>query len=118
MAMDLPAWPPVEIDAPSGLADALGLALAVFFPGAVLLSVLFSALQGIYVAALYQYATGGSGTPAMDRDLLAVFRLDGRQRECQHLEPLKKMRPALQKRVASGTSLSYDLYGTFGAQFE
>jgi hypothetical protein len=46
-------------------------ALGVFFPGAVLLVVLFSALQGIYVAALYQYATGATPAQGLDRELLA-----------------------------------------------
>jgi hypothetical protein len=43
-------------------------ALAVFALGAVLLMIFFSALQGVYVASLYQFATGG--TPGLDSALL------------------------------------------------
>jgi hypothetical protein len=45
-------------------------ALAVGFAGAIVLAVFFSALQGIYVASLYQYATGGQVAGGFDRDLL------------------------------------------------
>jgi len=51
------------------LAMAIGLAaLVVFFAGAVALMIFFSALQGVYVASLYQFATGG--TPGLDSTLL------------------------------------------------
>jgi hypothetical protein len=43
-------------------------ALAVFAIGAVLLMIFFSALQGVYVASLYQFATGG--TAGLDSTLL------------------------------------------------
>lgn len=45
------------------LAMAIGMpALAVFFVGAVALIIVFSALQGVYVASLYRFATGGGAT--------------------------------------------------------
>jgi uncharacterized membrane protein YeaQ/YmgE (transglycosylase-associated protein family) len=71
-AAGLDAW--VTLVAITGLLAWAGAgvwALGVFFPGAVLLAVLFSALQGIYVAALYQYATGASPALGLDRALLA-----------------------------------------------
>jgi hypothetical protein len=46
------------------------IALAVFAIGAVLLLIFFNALQGIYVAALYQYATGGRGPAGFDDAML------------------------------------------------
>ena len=53
------------------LAMAIGVAaLAVFFAGAVVLMVFFSALQGVYVASLYRFATGGSATDGLDPTLL------------------------------------------------
>ena len=62
------AW--LTLIAISGLtAMALGpLALAVFAAGAVFLMIFFSALQGIYVASLYRFATGG--TSGLDPALL------------------------------------------------
>jgi hypothetical protein len=44
-------------------------ALAVGFAGAVVLMIFFSALHGVYVASLYQFATGGNA-PGLDRALL------------------------------------------------
>ena len=45
------------------LAWAFGVvALAVFFIGAVALMIFFSALQGVYIASLYRFATGGEGS--------------------------------------------------------
>jgi hypothetical protein len=63
------AW--LTLIAVSGLlAWAVGLAaLAVFFAGAVALVIFFSALHGVYVASLYQFATGGEA-PGLDRALL------------------------------------------------
>ena len=53
------------------LAMANGIAaLAVFAVGAVLLMMFFSALQGVYVASLYQFATGAGATPGLDAGLL------------------------------------------------
>ncbi|MGH9410728.1 MAG: DUF6159 family protein, partial [Vicinamibacterales bacterium] len=53
------------------LAMAIGVAaVAVFCVGAVLLMIFFSALQGVYVASLYQFATSGGATPGMDPTLL------------------------------------------------
>ena len=37
--------------------------------GAVFLMVFFSALQGVYVASLYGYATGGQGADGFDKSL-------------------------------------------------
>ncbi|MEO6223320.1 MAG: DUF6159 family protein [Vicinamibacterales bacterium] len=45
-------------------------ALAVFAMGAVCLMVFFSALQGVYVASLYRYATDGQTAPGFDK---AIF---------------------------------------------
>jgi hypothetical protein len=45
-------------------------ALGVLAIGAVFLMVFFSALDGIYVASLYQYATQGQVPPGLDRALL------------------------------------------------
>jgi len=47
------------------------IALGVFFMGAVLLVMLFSALQGVFVASLYRYATAGPTASGFDSDLLA-----------------------------------------------
>ena len=44
-------------------------ALALFAMGAVFLMVFFSALQGVYVASLYRYATDGQTTAGFDRAL-------------------------------------------------
>ena len=46
------------------------LALAVFFVGAVLLMIVFSALQGVYVASLYRYAADGQAVSGFDKTLL------------------------------------------------
>ena len=64
------AW--LTLIAISGLtAMALGpFALAVFAAGAVFLMVFFSALQGIYVASLYRFATGGGAASGLDPALL------------------------------------------------
>ncbi len=52
------------------LAWAVGIVgLAVGVVGAVVLMVFFSALQGVYVASLFQFATGGDA-PGLDRALL------------------------------------------------
>ena len=63
------AW--VTLFAVSGLlAMLIGTpALAFFAAGAVFLMVFFSALQGIYVASLYRYATNGEAGPGFDRAL-------------------------------------------------
>jgi hypothetical protein len=52
------------------MAGAGWLALVAFFSGAVLLVVLTSALQGVYVASLYQYATTGAAPTGFDRSVL------------------------------------------------
>jgi hypothetical protein len=53
------------------LAMAIGVAaVAVFAVGAVTLMLFFSALQGVYVATLYQFATGGGSLPGFDTTLL------------------------------------------------
>lgn len=44
-------------------------ALALFAVGAVFLMVFFSALQGVYVASLYRYATEGQAAPGFDKAL-------------------------------------------------
>jgi hypothetical protein len=44
-------------------------ALALFAAGAVFLVVFFSALQGVYVASLYRYATGGQAGEGFDKAL-------------------------------------------------
>ena len=46
-------------------------ALAVGAAGAILLAVLFSALQGVFVASLYQFATAGATPRGFDRSVLA-----------------------------------------------
>jgi hypothetical protein len=45
-------------------------AVAVFAAGAVFLMVFFSALQGVYVASLYRYATDGQAASGFDK---AIF---------------------------------------------
>jgi Family of unknown function (DUF6159) len=64
------AW--LTLIAISGLtAMAIGpFALAVFAAGAVFLMIFFSALQGVYVASLYRFATGGGATSGLDPTLL------------------------------------------------
>jgi len=53
------------------LAYVIGVAaVAVFLVGAILLGIFFSALQGVYVASLYRYATEGVVPPGFDRTLL------------------------------------------------
>jgi hypothetical protein len=53
------------------LAYVIGVAsVAVFVAGAILLAIFFSALQGVYVASLYRYATEGDVPPGFDRTLL------------------------------------------------
>lgn len=63
------AW--VTLFAVSGLlAMLIGTpALAFFAAGAVFLMVFFSALQGVYVASLYRYATNGEAAPGFDKAL-------------------------------------------------
>jgi hypothetical protein len=64
------AW--VTLVAIAGLlASVAGMgALVVFAVGAVFLMIFFSALQGIYVASLYRYATEGRATSGFDQTLL------------------------------------------------
>ena len=50
---------------------ATGWALVIGVVGAVSLMIFFSALQGVFVASLYQYASGGQAAPGFDRDALA-----------------------------------------------
>jgi len=45
--------------------------MAVFIPGGLFLIVFFSALQGIYVASLFRYATEGHATSGFDADVLS-----------------------------------------------
>jgi hypothetical protein len=45
-------------------------AIGVFAIGAVLLMIFFSALQGVYVASLFQFATGNGGPSGLDAALL------------------------------------------------
>ena len=47
------------------------LALVIGIVGAISLMIFFSALQGVFVASLYQYASGGDAAPGFDRDALA-----------------------------------------------
>jgi hypothetical protein len=46
------------------------IALVVFGAGAIFLMIFFSALQGIYVASLFRYATEGHAPSGFDNDLL------------------------------------------------
>ena len=65
------AW--VSLIAITGLAAWAGLgvlALVIGATGAIFLSVLFPALQGVFVASLYQYATRGTAPAGYDADLL------------------------------------------------
>jgi hypothetical protein len=59
---------------------AVGVAgLVVFFPGAIFLGIFFSALQGVYVASLFRYATEGEAPAGFDRALLdSAFVAKGR----------------------------------------
>jgi hypothetical protein len=53
------------------LAMAIGIwALAVFVVGAAVLMIFFSALQGVFIASLYRFATGGAATSGLDPSLL------------------------------------------------
>ena len=45
-------------------------AVAVFAAGAVFLMIFFSALQGVYVASLYRFATDNGATPGLDPALM------------------------------------------------
>jgi len=66
------AW--VTLVAAVGLLGWAGLGLAAFAvgaAGALTLAVVFPALQGIFVASLYQYATEGTAPSGFDRQLLA-----------------------------------------------
>jgi len=45
------------------------LAIVILLAGAIVLGIFFSALQGIYVASLYRYATEGTVPPGFDRTL-------------------------------------------------
>src|SRR5262245_52405356 len=64
------AW--LTLIAISGLtAMAVGvLAIPVFAAGAIVLMIFFSALQGVYVASLFRFATEGSAAPGLDATLL------------------------------------------------
>jgi len=64
------AW--LTLIAISGLtAMAIGpFAIAVFAAGAVFLMIFFSALQGVYVASLFRFATGEGPAPGLDPALL------------------------------------------------
>jgi hypothetical protein len=53
-----------------GYSGSIVLTMIVFAAGAILLLTFFSALQGIYVASLYRYATEGQVPPGFDGDLL------------------------------------------------
>lgn len=71
-AAALVAW--VTLIAVAGLIAWVGagwLALAALFIGGALLIVLTSALQGVYLASLYRYATAGVVPAGFDRDTLA-----------------------------------------------
>lgn len=69
-AAALCAW--VTLVAVTGLlAYVVGvMAVAVFIVGAIFLMIFFSALQGIYVASLYRYATEGLAPAGFDKALL------------------------------------------------
>ena len=69
-AAALCAW--VTLVAVTGLlAMVIGVAaVGVFALGAVFLMIFFSALQGVYVASLYRFATDGSVTPGLDASLM------------------------------------------------
>jgi hypothetical protein len=66
------AW--VTLVAVTGLAASLigTPALLLFGVGAILLMIFFSALQGVYVASLYRYATEGAVAAGFDRDVLSA----------------------------------------------
>ncbi len=48
-----------------------GLVVAVVTISVMLLALIQSALQRVYAAALYRYATTGEATPGFDRELVA-----------------------------------------------
>jgi hypothetical protein len=61
------------------LASAIGTAaLALFAFGAILLMIFFSALQGVYLASLYRFATEGAVAPGFDKTLLAAAFVEKR----------------------------------------
>jgi hypothetical protein len=47
------------------------LALVALAVGGIILAVLMPALQGVFVASLYEFATNGTAPPGFDRDLLS-----------------------------------------------
>jgi hypothetical protein len=74
------AW--LTVIAATGLLAWAGLgvvALAVGAAAGILLAVLFPALQGVFVASLYQFATSGAAPPGIDARLLSqAFQPKGR----------------------------------------
>jgi hypothetical protein len=64
------AW--VTLTAATGLlASVIGMpSLILFGTGAIMLMIFFSAMQGVYLASLYRYATEGSVAPGFDTALL------------------------------------------------
>ncbi len=74
------AW--ITLLAVTGLL-ALGIgkpALVFFVPCAILLMIFFSAVQGVYVASLYRYATDGVAPDGFDRHLLASAFMEKERR--------------------------------------
>jgi hypothetical protein len=66
------AW--VTLVASVGLLAWAGLGTLIFVvgaAGAIFLAVLFPALEGVFVASLYQYATQGTTPPGIDPALLS-----------------------------------------------
>lgn len=61
-------------------AGAAGLALLVFFAGAAVLVTLTSALQGVYLASLYRFATSGDAPNGFDRAMLEQAFVDRSRR--------------------------------------
>jgi hypothetical protein len=61
-----------------GWAGGLWLSLITLFAGGALLIVLFSALQGVYLASLYRYATAGDVPTGFDRETLQGAFIDKR----------------------------------------
>ena len=59
-------WPPCS----SGMRIIFGVALALFLIFIVLLAVIYYAMQGIFVTALYTYAKTGAVPPAFNSDLI------------------------------------------------
>ena len=67
------AW--ITLIAVTGLLAWAGIGVAALIiggAGAIFLAVLFSALEGVFVASLYAYATNGTAPPGFDRDLLGT----------------------------------------------